>query len=183
MLLIVDDNEHLLRAQKRTARSHIECHTATTIREALVIANQWNVTAAIVDWCLPDGDGMAVIAHLREKDVVCALTTGATPNSDVTAQLGRLDAAVYLKPFAEAALLDFIRRARVEKSLDEACRKFRLTTRQRDLVHWRARANRNTSFAKHARDLRGDGAYACARHLQAHGLPHCPRVHRSDASE
>lgn len=172
MLLIVDDERDVLRGLERMARAHVEVHGATTAKEALDIASRWNVTMALVDWTLPDGDGLELIKHLRaeeqERDIACALITGGDPDNVVTEKLHELDAPLLLKPIETATVGSFIARARERNALDDACRKSRLSKRHRQLVQWSARGRRIKSFADYARI-----SYATVR---AHAREICRRT-------
>ena len=63
--LLVEDNPLEARAVARVLRRYGRVVTARTIAEAAERSRRRDLTAAVVDWKLPDGDGLAFVRSLR----------------------------------------------------------------------------------------------------------------------
>ena len=113
-VLIVDDDEAL---SENLAEIVQELGVATTIardrRSALALPADHDFDAALVDVRLPDGDGMSLLAPLRERFpfVQVVMVTG---NASVEGAIAAVRGAVFayvLKPVSPPDLLDTARRA------------------------------------------------------------------------
>lgn len=74
-ILIVDDDESIRFALDRfLSRKGFSCHLAEDLRGALTLAETTNFDAAIIDWSLPDGNGVELLHQLRSIDDTLPIT-------------------------------------------------------------------------------------------------------------
>jgi DNA-binding NtrC family response regulator len=119
-VLIVDDDPALADNLAEIVET-LAAHTtiARDRRSALALAATADFDVALVDVRLPDGDGIGLLAPLRERSpfVEVVLITGdATLEGAMAAVRGGAFAYV-LKPFSPPDLLDTVRRARAQAQL------------------------------------------------------------------
>ncbi|PKN31863.1 MAG: hypothetical protein CVU63_21725, partial [Deltaproteobacteria bacterium HGW-Deltaproteobacteria-20] len=70
-VLLVDDDVLLCRGLSRTLALHeFEVSTANTAAEALSCIGSNSVDIILLDWILPDRDGVTLLQDLRERGVV-----------------------------------------------------------------------------------------------------------------
>ena len=68
-ILIVDDDESIRFALDRfLSRKGFKCHLAEDLRSALATLEKTSFDAAIIDWSLPDGNGVELLHQLRSID-------------------------------------------------------------------------------------------------------------------
>lgn len=110
-ILIVEDDEFMLRALERFCASYGQVVVATTLREATKAIEQ-DIAAIILDIGLPDGSGLTLLENLREKgrDTAVLVLTGLDP-VDTAERAGELNAEFLLKSDDSSKLKDFLRRA------------------------------------------------------------------------
>ena len=80
-ILLVDDDPRLLAALKRRFRRRFQVETAAGAREALAaLAEQDSFTVVVVDYRMPEMDGIALLARIKEvqPDTVRMMLTGST---------------------------------------------------------------------------------------------------------
>lgn len=69
MILVIDDQRNMCWIlSKVLSDAGFEVKTANTVKEALAIADKYEVSAAIIDFRLPDGNGLDLFLQLRKKD-------------------------------------------------------------------------------------------------------------------
>lgn len=109
-ILIVDDNEDLLKLLTTVMQhENWEILTATSAERALRIAGQRNINVALVDYMLPDQDGLALGRQLKARKPklqLLLMTGGDLYAGEKSADLG---APVIQKPFLMDDLLALIR--------------------------------------------------------------------------
>jgi DNA-binding response OmpR family regulator len=71
-LLVVDDDPRMSRALARLlVREGYEVRTAHSGDQCLALANSGPTDLIILDWVLPDRDGLDVLKQLRARGVTC----------------------------------------------------------------------------------------------------------------
>ena len=159
-ILVIDDNEKLLSMLRRTLTYEgFNVLTATNGLEALELTKTHHPDLLIVDWLMPNLDGIGVITHLRKstdeipiimltaRDAVEHRVTGLTSGAD----------DYLVKPFATEELLarvqNLLRRAKVnpeeqvltyadlfldpvKREIRRNSRYFDLTPTEYDLLHY-----------------------------------------------
>jgi two-component system KDP operon response regulator KdpE len=90
-ILLVDDDDGFRRALADTLRvaGHDPVHEASTVAGALSAAAELGPDAAVVDICLPDGDGFQLageLAQLAYPPRVVLISTDADAADDAAAQ-------------------------------------------------------------------------------------------------
>lgn len=107
-VLVVDDDEKLLKMLKRTlVFENLDVYTATNGREALEIVQQQSPDILIVDWMMPEMDGLELIQRLRDANnrmpIMMLTAKDAIENRVDGLESGADDYLV--KPFAPAELV------------------------------------------------------------------------------
>jgi len=77
-VLVVDDQENMCWIlSKILSGAGFSVKTANTAKEARVIADKGGISAAIIDFRLPDGNGLDLFLELRSQDIniPCVLIT------------------------------------------------------------------------------------------------------------
>ncbi len=76
-ILVVDDEPAILEVMSANLEKKYNVHTAQTGQEALTLNDENEYAAIILDYNLPDIDGMAVLSHVKraDKDVVVIMIT------------------------------------------------------------------------------------------------------------
>jgi OmpR-family two-component system manganese-sensing response regulator len=91
-LLIVDDDPRVQRALMRLLRHEgYEIHVADCAARAAQLSSSEQFDLIIVDWVLPDGDGLSVVKKLRSEGVRCPIIV-LTGNPDAANPVAVLDA-------------------------------------------------------------------------------------------
>ena len=111
-LLIVDDDQQVLRAHHRMFRSHLETVCAATVAEARdAIAARGPFYGAVLDFELPDGNGFDVLATFRSCwwTAPAIIVTGCV-DSNIAERAGRLGASHAQKPVSSTVVRAFLAR-------------------------------------------------------------------------
>ena len=123
-VLVVDDDFKLLKMLKRTlVFENLDVLTATNGREALEVVQQEAPDLLIVDWMMPEMDGLELIQHLRDANnrmpILMLTARDAVENRVFGLESGADDYLV--KPFAPAELVARVHALlrRVEPKADE----------------------------------------------------------------
>jgi DNA-binding NarL/FixJ family response regulator len=158
-VLVVEDDIGVLRSLARWFRLHtdseiIECSTVAQARGV-----RPSLAAAIVDWRLPDGDGLELVGELRATSPdVEALVVTASTSSEVVNRAHLLGASVVRKPCLEGNLRELVRRVgarpprpppgwTVERAVDHLAASLGLTPQQQRIVALRAHGVRRAELA------------------------------------
>lgn len=114
-VLIVDDDEKLLKALQRSLKSYadrLEVFTSTNGIDALVQVGAMRPDVLVLDVSMPGMDGLEVCGTLKENPATASLQViivSGTLNKDIETQAKDLGAAMVLKkPVTAAALADFL---------------------------------------------------------------------------
>lgn len=111
-VLIVDDNEELLKYLKTVMRhEHWNLRTASSAQQALQAAGEQKIDVALVDYMLPDLDGLALTRRLKASTPslrVILMTGGGEMSAREAGALGP-DVPVLQKPFLMDELLLLVR--------------------------------------------------------------------------
>ena len=107
-VLVIDDDIKLLKMLKRTlVFENLDVLTATNGREALEVVQQEAPDLLIVDWMMPEMDGLELIQHLRDANnhmpILMLTARDAVENRVFGLESGADDYLV--KPFAPAELV------------------------------------------------------------------------------
>jgi len=107
-VLVIDDDIKLLKMLKRTlVFENLDVLTATNGREALEVVQQESPDLLIVDWMMPEMDGLELIQHLRDANnrmpILMLTARDAVENRVFGLESGADDYLV--KPFAPAELV------------------------------------------------------------------------------
>ncbi|MEC5179096.1 response regulator [Arthrobacter sp. CG_A4] len=118
-VLVVDDDQHLLRALRITLKAHgYAVTTAADGNSALLAASQTPLALIILDLGLPDMDGTSVIRELRAWSRVPVLVLSARHGSEDKVEALDAGADDYItKPFGLDELLARLR-ALLRRSVD-----------------------------------------------------------------
>lgn len=123
-VLVVDDDVKLLKMLKRTlVFENLDVLTATNGREALEVVQQEAPDLLIVDWMMPEMDGLELIQHLRDANnrmpILMLTARDAVENRVFGLESGADDYLV--KPFAPAELVARVHALlrRVEPKVDD----------------------------------------------------------------
>jgi DNA-binding response OmpR family regulator len=112
-ILIVDDSSDVTGALRVLfEETGNEVSIASTIREAVALASERTVDVMLLDLTLPDGDGLSVLAKLKEQSaepkVTAALTGRAEPEIAAACEAAGCQ-AVLVKPVPIGELLKRVR--------------------------------------------------------------------------
>lgn len=107
-ILLVEDNEKILRGNERMFRWEGYDTAAATLREARALLEQDRPDAIVLDVMLPDGSGLDLMAELRagsHAGIPVLLLTGMTAPEDIVRGLDRGGDDYLTKPYDFAVLL------------------------------------------------------------------------------
>lgn len=113
-ILIVDDQINMCWIlSKVLSDAGFSVKSANTAREARSIAGKGGLSAAVIDFRLPDGDGLDLFLDLRErnKGLPCVLITSYGSSKLRQEALERGFDAYFDKPFDNAALVAVFEKA------------------------------------------------------------------------
>ena len=113
-VLIVDDQENMCWIlSKVLSDAGFSVKSANTAGEARSIAGKGGLSAAVIDFRLPDGDGLDLFLDLRERDrnLPCVLITSYGSDKLRQEALERGFNAYFDKPFDNAALVAVLEKA------------------------------------------------------------------------
>jgi len=114
MILIVDDQENMCWIlSKILSKEGFSVKTAHTAKEALSIADTSEISAAVLDFRLPDGNGLDLFLELKKRNgnLVGVLITsyGSKKLREEASVLGFI--AFFDKPFDNHALITALKEA------------------------------------------------------------------------
>lgn len=114
-ILLVDDNDDI-RTLGEISLARVggfEVRTAQSGAECLEILEQWVPDGVVLDVRMPDMDGVAVLAAIREQwiDLPVVLLTASVTAQDIESLRALPVSAVLSKPFDPMTLPDSIRSA------------------------------------------------------------------------
>jgi ATP-dependent Clp protease ATP-binding subunit ClpA/ActR/RegA family two-component response regulator len=122
-VLIVDDNEDLLKFLKLVMKNQDwDLFATSSGKEALSIAEERDLNVALVDYMIPDLDGLAVAKKLQQRRPgikIILMTGGGEMMPGEHTGLGR-DVPIVQKPFLVDDLLNLIRSRIGARSLEAA---------------------------------------------------------------
>lgn len=95
-VLAIEDDPIDQRAIQRGMLPEWECSVAPSLAEGMELVSSSNFDCILVDYRLPDGDGLSAIASLKEKDVPIIMLTGEG-NEEVAVRALRGGATDYIK--------------------------------------------------------------------------------------
>jgi DNA-binding NtrC family response regulator len=112
-VLLVDDEEHVLSALRRTLRREgYQVLTAGSAREALRILEEGPVAAVVSDHKMPGTSGLALLGQVaRRWPAVGRLLLTGWPGDIPRGELEAVGAALLEKPWDDAELKAALRRA------------------------------------------------------------------------
>ena len=120
-ILVVDDEPGVVEAFRDMLRGRLGCavFSASTLREAKDIINCEGIELLVTDVKLPDGDGLSLLAELRDRQpgAVAVVMTGAATTDRAVAALrgGAID--FLAKPFSADQLADRVGKALLYQQL------------------------------------------------------------------
>lgn len=114
MILVVDDQENMCWIlSKVLSNAGFAVKTAHSAKEAISIADDSEISAAIVDFRLPDSNGLDLFLDLRKRnaDLSCVLITsyGSKELRKAAYELGF--SAYFDKPFDNRVLITALKKA------------------------------------------------------------------------
>jgi DNA-binding NtrC family response regulator len=118
--LIVDDQDNMCWIlSKILSSAGFSVRTANTAKEALSIANEDKISAAIIDYRLPDGNGLDLFLNLRLGDgnLPCLLITSYGSSKLREKALNYGFDAYFDKPFDNDVLVTTLKKALDSKGL------------------------------------------------------------------
>lgn len=149
-VLVVEDDRNTARAiEKLVRREDLLPHIAPTAHDAIrLLEDLEDLSAAIIDICLPDGSGLDVLRAAREAHPdlsVLMLTAMLTPS--LINEATRLGAQYALKPFEQSLLVAMLRRWQEQKApatdvalaVREAAGRYGLTPRETEILSLHAK--------------------------------------------
>ncbi|MCX7661826.1 MAG: response regulator [Candidatus Omnitrophica bacterium] len=114
VLIIEDDVETIMLMKERLEREGFVCFCALEGKEGLELAKQKQPNLILLDWSLPDIDGLKVYAKLRFEETTKAIpvifVTGRTQMQDIEKALSLGINDYICKPFMFEELLKKIKR-------------------------------------------------------------------------
>jgi DNA-binding NarL/FixJ family response regulator len=144
-ILIVEDEPELAATLARATERYFEPAWVASKAAALAQVDRAEVGAAIVDVGLPDGDGLDVVARLRERQAdlpILVLTGSNEPATINRAQM--LHAEYCVKPFFTTNVAGFVQRAlaraaalpkaRLEAAVAQLSREQKLSAREAQIL-------------------------------------------------
>jgi len=142
MYLLIVEDEIQVANQLRELLEHekYRCDIAYNYREALDLIDDKRYDLLLLDWNLPDGDGLSLLSLMREEGLRTPVLM-LSANTHIDDRVTILDAGGddYLcKPYSNIELLAriraLLRREVVEKSSIISCGKLRLDTNNREVI-------------------------------------------------
>ena len=122
-IAIIEDNPALTRSLRRALEApEVEVHSASTVADATALLQAWAPELLLLDYALPDGDALAVLAvveQCRPQPQVIVMTGDASPEASF--RLGEWGVRAYLrKPLDLIALEQTIARVLQEPPMIES---------------------------------------------------------------
>jgi len=139
-LLIVEDEKTVARQLKELlAQEQYRCDLAHNYKEALALSDDKHYDLILLDWNLPDGDGLSFLKLLREEeDATPVLMLSANTEIDDRVQVLDAGGDDYLcKPYSNLELLAriraLLRREGTQKNTLLGCGELTLDTKSREV--------------------------------------------------
>lgn len=111
-VLIVDDSKlarMVVKSALRRIRPDWTLTEATSGNEALAAVKKGGVQIALIDFNMPDMDGLALVAQLRQTDSAMPIAVvSANLQDEIIARARELNAAFVGKPLTDEALAAFL---------------------------------------------------------------------------
>ena len=138
-LLILDDDDLARAAYRRVLSPIHEVIEAATVAKAKELIEGAGLSRAILDYRLPDGDGLELLGWMRSRGVAClVLVATGEPDPSLSARAYLLGAQLVFKPVPTEVLLAFARSPLVDVSLEMIVRGYAsehgLSARQTELL-------------------------------------------------
>jgi DNA-binding NarL/FixJ family response regulator len=107
-LLLVDDDDLARAAYRRVLGASHEVHEAATVARAKELADGLDFARAILDYQLPDGDGLELLRWMRARGMTClVLVVTGEPDPTLSARAFLLGAQLVFKPATSEVLVAF----------------------------------------------------------------------------
>lgn len=142
-LLVVEDERSIAnQLQQLLQKERYHCDVAYTYNEAIALIDDKRYDLILLDWNLPDGDGLTLLSQLREEDILTPVLM-LSANTEIDDRVSVLDAGGddYLcKPYSHIELLAriraLLRRETPQKNTLLQCADLTLDTSSREVsVH------------------------------------------------
>lgn len=118
-LLLVDDDDLVRVAYRRLLATRHEVHEAATVARAKRLIETHDFDRAVLDYRLPDGDGLELLAWMRARGIACAvLVVTGEADTTLTARAFLLGAQLVFKPAPLEVLLTFSRAESARVQID-----------------------------------------------------------------
>jgi signal transduction histidine kinase len=124
ILLIVDDEEGPRKSLRMVFKGDYQVLLAAGGREALEVARNHHIDAAVLDICMPEVSGLEVLEHLKDLDpAIEVVMLTAYETLETTRQSLRFGACDYLnKPFEIPAIRAAVQRAMRRRAVSDEIR-------------------------------------------------------------
>jgi two-component system, LuxR family, response regulator FixJ len=112
-LVVEDDRSSRLALVQVLKLSGFEVESAKTLAEAMAKLNGWLPECIVLDLMLPDGDGSAVLAEIRARQLsIRVAVVTASSDADLLCNTAKLrPEAMFTKPIDLSALLAWLKSA------------------------------------------------------------------------
>ena len=113
-ILVVDDQKNMCWVlSKVLSEAGFSVETARSAKEAMSIISNGNISAAIIDYRLPDKDGFKLFLEMRrQKHDIPALLITSYGSKEIREEALRLGFSAYFdKPFENRALVSALKKA------------------------------------------------------------------------
>ena len=158
-LLVVEDDAAIRRSLTRWIRncSQLEIVEAETVRDGMDALKSTPPVGAIVDVRLPDGDGLDLVAAIRQKlPTTSILVTTASDDASYANRAHLLGVALARKPEIHANIVVFLNNlahntnvvSRVDQALANLAAIAGLSRQQRRIVELMARGTKRSELAQ-----------------------------------
>ena len=140
-LLIVEDEHNIANGLKELlTKEKYRCDVAYNYREALEFIDEKRYDLVLLDWNLPDGDGLSLLSLMREEETTTPVLM-LSANTEINDRVKVLDAGGddYLcKPYSNIELLAriraLLRRELPQKSSILCCNRLKLDSSCREVL-------------------------------------------------
>ncbi|MBX7195512.1 MAG: response regulator [Sandaracinaceae bacterium] len=143
-LLLVDDDDLVRAAYRRVLAATHEVMESATVTRAKELVEAYELSRAVLDYRLPDGDGLELLAWMRARGISCpVLVVTGEPDTTLTARAFLLGAQLVFKPAPVEVLVAFGKapheaQVRVDVTLGDIVRSYAsehgLSARQTELL-------------------------------------------------
>lgn len=139
-LLVVEDERPVAnQLQQLLQKERYHCEVAYTYNEAIELIDDKRYDLILLDWNLPDGDGLTLLSQIREEGIVTPVLM-LSANTEIDDRVSVLDAGGddYLcKPYSHVELLAriraLLRRETAQKNTLLSWRSLQLDTSSREV--------------------------------------------------